>query len=62
MEAMRPFLIVWTIQHLIVWVNSATPFFSTRKSRAFGPGLTPNKVVLPCRYFYVELVNDSNER
>ena len=35
---------------------------SSKLSSIYGPGLSPNKIRLPCQYFFVNLKNQFNER
>lgn len=41
---------------------NASPVPNLSKTKVWGPGLKPENIVLPARYFFIHAVGDDNKR
>ena len=55
-------LLVLVLVALPMMISGQSGDVSAQHSLIFGPGLSPDVFVLPCRYFIVELRDENNKR
>uniref|UniRef100_A0A6P7F504 Protein O-glucosyltransferase 2-like n=1 Tax=Diabrotica virgifera virgifera TaxID=50390 RepID=A0A6P7F504_DIAVI len=59
---MNSVTLVFVLLQLFSYMYIITSDINVELSRVWGPGLTPEKIVMPARYFFVELVDVNNRR
>lgn len=54
----RSFVCLFILCH----ISCAIQDVNLKLSRVYGPGLQPHIITMPARYFFIEAVNNNNER